>query len=503
MIIADDLRDGRSSRSSLAYILSGAAALAVGLVALLVYGQADMTLSHYDARAHLVVARRIIDSLTPGWRQIGAIWLPLPHLLNALPVQIDLFYRTGASAIAISVFCFAVGTAALARLLLDATGSAVSAAVGATIVALNPNLLYLQATPMTEPLLFALVLLGVAGTYRWVQYGATGYPLSAGLALAGACLTRYEAWAITPLLATGAGFVLWHRGAALAAAASATLRLATLPALAIVLFLALSRATVGQWLVTSGFFLRENPAAGHPGMVLAQIIVGLRLVMGHVTVWLTIAAFLIVVIAIGRAEHRRSWILPLVLVAAAALPAYAYFMGHPFRVRYATPLIPAAAVVLGLGVGLLRHGRLAAGVLIVGFAVVESPPFDPNAAMVREARQNKENAASRLPLTATFARSYDGRRILASMGSLAPYMQEASAAGFRLRDFVHEGNGEIWTAALDSPARHVGWILIKAEEREGRDALVRAATARPSFFHGFERVTEAGGVTLYRRTTPE
>ena len=484
-------------------MLPGAATLAVGLVALFVYGQAELTLSHYDAKAHLVVARRIIDSLTPGWRQIGAIWLPLPHLLNALPVQIDLFYRTGASAIAISVLSFAVGTAALARLLFCATGSAVSAAVGATIVALNPNLLYLQATPMTEPLLFALVLLGVAETYRWVQHGATGFPLSAGLALAGACLTRYEAWAITPLLAASAGFVLWRLGAALAAAASATLRLATLPALAIVLFLALSRATVGQWLVTSGFFLRENPAAGNPGMVLVQIVGGLQLLTGHVTVWLTIAAFLVLIIAIARAEHRLLWILPLVLAAAAALPAFAYFMGHPFRVRYAAALIPAAAVILGLAVGLLHRGRLAAGVLIIGFAVVESPPFDPNAAMVREARQNLENTASRLPLTATLARSYDGHKILASMGSLAPYMQEASAAGFRLRDFVHEGNGEIWTAALESPARHAGWILIKAGEREGRDALVRAARERPSFFDGFERVTEAGGVTLYRRTTTE
>ncbi len=25
-----------------------------------------------------------------GWQQIGAVWLPLPHLLNAIPVQIDL-----------------------------------------------------------------------------------------------------------------------------------------------------------------------------------------------------------------------------------------------------------------------------------------------------------------------------------------------------------------------------------------------------------------------------
>ena len=31
---------------------------------------------------------------------------------------------------------------------------------------------------------------------------------------------------------------------------------------------------------------------------------------------------------------------------------------------------------------------------------------------------------------------------MASMGSLAHYMQELSASGYALRDFLHEGNGD-------------------------------------------------------------
>ena len=77
---------------------SAGLALVLGAFAAIHYHRLGLTLSHYDARGHLVVARRIIDSLTPGWQQIGAVWLPLPHLLNALPVQVDAFYRTGASA---------------------------------------------------------------------------------------------------------------------------------------------------------------------------------------------------------------------------------------------------------------------------------------------------------------------------------------------------------------------------------------------------------------------
>src|SRR5205809_147806 len=75
----------------------GTLAALLGVGATWFYVSAGLSLSHYDAKAHLVVARRILDSLTPSWEQIGAVWLPLPHVMNAIPIQIDFFYRTGAS----------------------------------------------------------------------------------------------------------------------------------------------------------------------------------------------------------------------------------------------------------------------------------------------------------------------------------------------------------------------------------------------------------------------
>src|SRR5215467_8283210 len=96
------------SRFRAILLLVAAAALAGGAAAAFRYHQLGLTLSHYDARGHLIVARRVIDSITPGWQQIGAVWLPLPHLLNLFPVQIDAFYRSGASAVAMSIASFAL-----------------------------------------------------------------------------------------------------------------------------------------------------------------------------------------------------------------------------------------------------------------------------------------------------------------------------------------------------------------------------------------------------------
>ena len=105
----------------------------------------------------------ILDSLTPGWQQIGAVWLPLPHLLNMLPVQVDALYRTGASGDRdLGASAWRVAAWALARLdRRDAPARASAAVAGAALLVANPNVLYLQSTPMTEPLLFA------HGCWRW------------------------------------------------------------------------------------------------------------------------------------------------------------------------------------------------------------------------------------------------------------------------------------------------------------------------------------------------
>src|SRR5215218_6423668 len=169
--------------------LCGIAAGTWGAVAAAHYVRVGLALAHYDARAHLVVARRILDSLTPGWQQVGAVWLPLPHLVNMLPVQIDWLYRTGASAIAFSVLSVTIAVWAIASTIVRTTGSISGAATAAALILLNPNVLYLQSTPMTEPMLFAATMVAVMFTCEWLDGLRT--PVAGGFALAAACLTRY------------------------------------------------------------------------------------------------------------------------------------------------------------------------------------------------------------------------------------------------------------------------------------------------------------------------
>src|SRR5687767_4696398 len=222
--------------------LLAAAAVIAGVAAWAICLREELVLAHYDAKAHLVVARRVIDSLTPGWRQIGAVWLPLPHLIQILPTQIDAFYRTGAFGSLLSIASLSIGVWALARLVLSMTGSMPGAVVSAALFVLNPNLLYVHVTPMTEPLLLAAMLVSVLLLREWLVTSSTErVPVSLGWVLFLTTWTRYEAWPILAGAIAVTAWVLWRQGHGFGVIARQIWRLARWPAAAVMLFLLLSR----------------------------------------------------------------------------------------------------------------------------------------------------------------------------------------------------------------------------------------------------------------------
>lgn len=500
-----------SASLRLALALVALVSAIVGVAAASHYFALDLTLSHYDAKAHLVVARRVADSLTPGWKQFGGVWLPLPHVLNALPVQVDHWYRTGLSGVALSVLSFSVAATCLAFATWRLSGSRAAAAAAWVVFAADPNVLYLQSTPMTEPLLFALLAGSLVSVVAWVVDPGRDTAWRPGLVLALASLTRYEAWPVTAALLAAACVILVRGGRgtpdAWRDAVRRVSRVAAWPVAAALLFLVNSRVSTGAWFVTGGFFVPENEAHGRPFSALWQVGWGAVQLMGP---WTTGAGALGLLVALWwwrrpPATHRsRAW-LALALAGTAALPFYAFVQGHPFRIRYMVALVLVTAVGTGFLVAVWprRWLRLAAAALIAGLALVETPPLDATAPMVREAQWDRPNISARAAVTACLAREFVRPRdkILVSMGSLAHYMQEMTVAGFRLDDFVHEGTDDVWPDALDDPRRHVQWMLFE-EQAEGGDVLTQRRERFPEFVQGFARVCEGAGVALYRRVTP-
>ena len=169
-----------------------------------------LLLLYGDAVAHLHIARRVFDSLNPGFRQLGSVWLPLPHLLLLPFVQRMEWWQSGLAGAIPSIGCYilgCVGIYRLARMWLDAGAAAVAAA----FYGLNPGLLYMQTTAMTEPLFLAEMIWATLLVAEFCRSLADDSPLEAagrrssgrrasrlltgaGLVLVAAVFTRYDGW---------------------------------------------------------------------------------------------------------------------------------------------------------------------------------------------------------------------------------------------------------------------------------------------------------------------
>jgi hypothetical protein len=180
------------------------------------YRRGDVLL-YGDAVAHINIARRLTDARNAGWDQIGSVWLPLPHLLVAPFVANDWLWRTGIGGSIPSMAAYIFGVAGIYRL-VRARGSRAGAALAAVIYGLNPSLLYMQSTAMTESIFLAALiwavvyfddflrgLSGESGNATLPAAGArSGNALlpavgaraieRCGCCLAAAIFTRYDGW---------------------------------------------------------------------------------------------------------------------------------------------------------------------------------------------------------------------------------------------------------------------------------------------------------------------
>jgi len=164
------------------------------------------TLYYGDAEAHLNIARRIIDSRTPGWYQFGTTWLPLPHLLMIPFVRNDELWRTGLAGAIPAGTAMALGGGFLFAAVQRIFRSTLAAITALAVFLLNPNALYLGSIPMSEPFFYAALFALLYFTVRFAETNGWGALAGAGLAACAGTLSRYEGWFLLPF---AAGFIFF------------------------------------------------------------------------------------------------------------------------------------------------------------------------------------------------------------------------------------------------------------------------------------------------------
>ncbi len=219
-------------------------AVLLSFLALAVCFTRGYVLLYGDAVAHLGIARRILDSRNPGLGQLGGVWLPLPHLLMLPFIWKMDWWQSGLAGAWPSLICYIFGVTGFYRLCrrmlaprwaLAATG----------FFGLNPNLLYLSTTAMTEPLFLVLMIWMTVLTVECVdairaaeQAEAVRRLLWLGVLIFAAVFTRYDGWALGAAAWCVVAWQLWRAGA---------MRRKVGPAFAVFTVLAVSGPVLWLW----------------------------------------------------------------------------------------------------------------------------------------------------------------------------------------------------------------------------------------------------------------
>jgi hypothetical protein len=495
-----------------------AALTVAGVASLLWCAQHGYTLYYGDAEAHLNIARRILDSRTPGGEQFGTVWLPLPHLLMMPFVSSMSAWRDGWPGAIPSLACFVAAGTFLFSAARRCCGTAGGFAAAA-LFAVNPNMLYLASTPMTEPV-FAAALAALLWATLWYRDApSTRAVLASAAASFAASLTRYEGWFLIPFVVLFFLFQKRKRDA---------LMFAVLSLLGPLAWLAHNQFYYSNALEffngpfsAEAIYARQRALGNdlYPGdhawlAAMHYYFAAMKLALGPVA--LAAAAFG-TLICLGR---RYRW--PLVLLA---LPPIFYIWsmhsgGTPiyvpdlwphswYNTRYALAALPFIAFTGGaLIASLPRHWRFPGAALLV-VACVAALGLDRNSrndAMVATWKESERNSVARRDWTSQaalyLAANYRaGGGIIYSFGDLTGVLR---AAGIPLSEGLHDGNHPAWDAATIRPELFLReeWALTILGDPVSR-AIVRTRTLGPHYELRKRVIVEGAPVIeIYQRHLP-
>ena len=496
-------------------------------------------LNYGDAVAHLHIARRVFDSHQPRLSQLGSVWLPLPHVLLIPFVQVYSWWANGIAGIVPSALAYLAGCAGLYRLARRWLPPAASA-LALAFFAINPNLLYLQTTAMTEPLFVCEMIWIVVWLVEWRTLldqdpGKSGRLLGwIAAVLVAAIFTRYDGWVIALLAWSTIGLALLRRGLL----RSRTFWLASAVVVAAPLaWFVYNQAAFGDWLEfargqysAKAIELRTaSRGAGppHPGWHNPWVALLFFLKVSEMDA--AAAAWGNALLAVSALGTVFAWIIARRRAFAWALllwlpvPFYAYSVAYGsvpiflppwwphswYNTRYGMELLPALALGVGFAahfaIGAVREfkpgwAKYSAGVLFVLLALNSWKVLRERPLVYVE---GTKNIAAHRPYQVEIPPVL--RALLAERPGAAILMETSvdpeivALTGIPLRQTINEADLQIWDAALKAPAAHAAIVLAF----DG-DAVDRAVKAHPEGLRAIERFNASGqpSGTIYVSNTP-
>lgn len=495
--------------SSMEWFIVGFASLGAILASAISYENGWM-IAYGDSESHLNIAKRTIDGLTPGLAQLGGIWLPVPHLLMIPFVNNDFLWRSGLAGAIVSGVAYIITALYVYRLIMLVTHHPLSGFLGTAVFLVNPNILYLQSTAMTE---LPLMVFSVISTYYFIKFLLYKMPIhlifSAAAALF-ASLSRYDGWYL--IIVEGVLLLMYYiriflsdpqnRSFIRKEAEGMIIFYSTVACIGIALWFLWDYLILGDplYFTNSPFsaksqqqgWLVKNMLPAHHNLWVSFQYYALTMTT-NAGIIMTILSVLGAYLFLFFTTVRYRWSLSVLLLTPFAFNVTMLYLGQSvifipeltpaewewnlFNVRYGSLMIPAVAFYAGYTASFLYRSLLRSRALSFSFSfqrvvaatvvgelllliiTLQTSSFAFGIEKVYSFEDGVHGLSAHKSPDAQkwIAQNYDGGLVL-----LDDYARTISIirSGIPMEDIIYVGTKPYWEETLERPERHAQWIVM-------------------------------------------
>lgn len=482
------------------------------------------TLLYGDAYAHLRIARSVFDSLTPGVTEFGGVWLPLPHLIMLPLVWSDALWRSGLAGAIPSMLCYLIAATYVFLSARRLTHNSAASFVGTLVFLVNPNVLYLQTTPLTEPVLMATMTATCYYFLAWAQEDHPEQLIWAGATMCLATLARYDGWGlflVCLVLIVPIGWLKRQRRAQIGAN--------------LLLFGILGGLGIMLWVLWC-IVIFKDPLYFQRGPFSAEtqqaILANEGALSTYHDVWQSVRyystasietlgpiLFVLALVALAALILQR-WRSAELLAALAFVTPFVFYVivlytgqvavfvpgasdpgikGNLFNARFGSEIVAPAALFLATLASrfpLLRRlplpGRFPLGRIALLLAILLQTALTFQGGIITlQDGQYGVSCETGNHINLYLLEHYNGGKILEDVRSI----EDFSEAGIDVKDVIYQDSGAYWQQALKDPASLADWIIIQP----GDNVSAVIDPTSPAFLAQYSLVDQDEGVLLFHR----
>lgn len=492
----------------------------LSVASLAYYANQHLTLAYGDAESHINISKHVISGVTPGFGQLGGVWLPLQHLMMIPFVWNDTLWRTGIGGSLVSVISFVVAAVFIYKIIFLLSKDSFASFLGTLVFITNPNILYLQSTPLGEVPLTIMMILGVYYLLKWVVHDKISHLIFGAFFILCGSLIRYDAWFLifcSLVVIPVVGILKKYRYTKI----ESSMILYSTVALAGIFFWLLWNYLIFKnpiYFFASPYsaksqqmgWMKQGKLPSYHNIENAFLTYTFSSLENVGYVVFAIGVLGLALLTVGSFKSRQKFAESFTLLLVAT-PYVFYittlFMGISiiflpkfvppnstyalFNVRYGIMMLPAAAIFIGL---LANKTRSLGKILILILFVFQLVLFSKYGTPI-SLQDGVNGFSARRPGNSNqyMSQHYDyGYLIFDDYSRVA----NPVSMNISLNKIIYVGNHPYWEDSLAHPVGNVRWIIVRQDEN---DAVWKSFKDNPEFLNNFQVVYNFENTYVYKQ----